>query len=154
MCTLTGSISLAACDGSGGFTRMKVTPKSNVLTWADASNVVTPTVTSNASIFEIEVPNDMIKGKSVQQDTRANNVAPVYDHEVMVTTQKNDAATRHFLNLLGSNEVVVFLKDNNGKWLIFGDMTRGLRTVVTGKDHAKTGDTFHQVRLWVCSGTS
>jgi hypothetical protein len=140
MCTLTGSIALAACDNVGGFKRMKVTPRSNLLTWADASNVITITATSTSDIFEIEVPQDMIAAKSTQQDTRENNVLPVYDHEVTVTTQKNNAATRHFLNLLGSNEVVVFVKDNNDKWLVYGDLIRGLRTVVTGKDHKKPGD--------------
>lgn len=139
-CTLTGEITLAACDNYGGFKRVKVTPKSNITAWSDASNVVTITATSPSTIYEVEVPQDMISAKATQQDTRENNVPPVYDHEVTITTQKNDATTRAWLKLLASNEVVVFVKDNNDKWLVYGDNVRGLRTVTTGKDHKKPGD--------------
>lgn len=139
-CTLTGSITLAACDNSGGYKRLKVTPVANITAWSDSSNVVTITATATNQIFEIEVPQDQIKARSAAQDTRENNVAPVYDHMVTVTTQKNDAATRNFLKLLAANQVVAFVKDNNDKWLVFGHMDRGLRTIVNGKDHAKPGD--------------
>lgn len=151
-CTLATGISLDTCNGSGGYKRMKVTAKSNVATWSDASSVITATVTDTNSIFEIAAPQDMFKGWSEQQDTRENNTAPVYDHMVTVTTQKNSAANRTFLKLLAANEVVVFLKDNNDDWLAFGDINRGLRTVVKGKQHSKPGDAFgHDVDL-KCTG--
>jgi hypothetical protein len=143
-CTLATGIALDTCNGNGGYKRLKVTAKSNVLTWADSSSVITATVDDTALIFEIAVPQDMIGAYSTQQDTRENNVAPVYDHIVSVMTQKNSAANRTFLKLLGANEVVAFALDNNGDWLAFGDITRGLRTVVKGKDHKKPGDAFGQ----------
>jgi len=143
-CTLATGIALDTCNGNGGYKRLKVTAKSNIATWADASSVITATATDTSKIYEIVVPQDMIGAYSTQQDTRDNNVAPVYDHIVTVMTQKNSAANRTFLKLLGLNEVVAFALDNNGDWLAFGDINRGLRTVVKGKDHKKPGDAYGQ----------
>lgn len=119
-CALTSGYTVDCRDGIGGVQEVYFIEKNNVDSMTETAGVITAIAKATGKQFR---KYQQIKESSYGKDTpegNSENGTMLYNHEVGIAMNRMATATRNEIILIAKNYLITVVKDNNGKFWMYG----------------------------------
>jgi ligand-binding sensor domain-containing protein len=120
-CALTSGYSVTGClDNTGGVREVYLMELGNLATYTEASGVITAlTKATGKRFWKYQQIKETSEAFSEANGNEANGTL-FFNQTVSIVLNKLQTATRNEIILLASNLLVAVVKDNNGKYWMYG----------------------------------
>lgn len=139
-CALTTGFALDCRQSNGGIEAVYFTEIANKATLTASSGVITAfTLSASKKFFKYELRK---KTGQLEQNIQVNNEngTVFYEQVLTIKLDKLEASKRNEILLLAKNNLMIIIKDNNGKYWLAGETRGALLSAGKGTTGTAFGD--------------
>ena len=137
-CAITSGYALDCRDSIGGIQALYINTVNNITAYTEASGTVSG-ITKTGVFYKYELEEENSFAQSVGTGNRQNGTF-FFAQQVQAMFQKMKYQTRDLLETLAKNRLVIVVKDNNGKYWVYGKDKGLMVTTSTAATGTAKGD--------------